>query len=91
MGIFNAHSINRKCIIAGAAATARAKGRSNEGREAERGREKGRQPVTERNTLNPMERHAETSPTHRQPHRESHRQSWIGQRRKRKENTEREK
>lgn len=39
-----------------AAATARAKGRSKEGRETERGRGKGRQPMTERNMLSPIER-----------------------------------
>lgn len=61
LGILNAHSINRKCIIAaGAAAIVRAKSRSKEGRETERGREKGRQPMTERNTLSPTERHTKT-------------------------------
>lgn len=39
-----------------AAATARVKGRSKEGRETKRGREKGRQPMTERNMLSPMKR-----------------------------------
>lgn len=71
MGILNAHSINRKCIIAaGAAATGRAQGRSKKGRGTERGRERGRQPTTERNTLSPTERHAETRPTYGQTHRE---------------------
>lgn len=71
MGILNAHSINRKCIIAAvAAARAKAKGRSKEGRGTERGRERGGQPMTERNTLNPTRRNAEIRPTHWQTHRE---------------------
>lgn len=84
MGILNAHSINRKCIIAaGAAATGRAQGRGKEGRGTERGRERGRQPTTERNTLSPAERHAETRPTYGQTHGECSRVlDWGGEREK---------
>lgn len=43
LGIFNVYFINRKCIIVvGVVVIVRVKGRSKEGREIERGREKGR-------------------------------------------------
>ena len=54
MFILNAHTICRKCITA-----AGQKAKVRKRRETERAREKGKQPVTESNTLSSMETHAE--------------------------------
>jgi len=57
--ILNAHTIRRECIPA-----AGQKAKVRKRREAERAREKGKQPVTESGTLSSMETRAEKRHTY---------------------------